>query len=154
MVWGPRAHSRGRRFHLSLVTHSWSCVGPAGREARPLGQVSLPGEVLHGRAHTVSPLWGRRVEQEGRKGTRVMPCSPGSFQGSGPLGRCLCLEIHTPPQPPHQQPRPAWVPRFRWSIWEPMKRQEGGGSEPAGREGLNHVLRVLLWAVTHLQTGL
>lgn len=60
MVWGPRARSRGRRFHLSLVTHSWSCVGPAGREARPLGQVSLPGEFLHGRAHAVSPLWGRK----------------------------------------------------------------------------------------------
>ena len=91
----------------------------------------------------------RRREEKSNKRARRQTRDLGKGEGGGEGG-----DGHTPPQPPHQQPRPAWVPRFRWSIWEPMKRQEGGGSEPAGREGLNHVLRVLLWAVTHLQTGL
>lgn len=36
-----------------------------------------------------SPLGTQRVEQERRSSTREMPCSPGLFQGSGPLGRRL-----------------------------------------------------------------
>lgn len=41
----PEPRRRGKRLHLSLVTHSWSRVGPAGTKARPLGQVSLPGDI-------------------------------------------------------------------------------------------------------------
>lgn len=45
-------------------------------------------------AHSQSPL-GTQSGAGREERHRAMPCSPGSFQGSGPLGRCLCLEIHT-----------------------------------------------------------
>lgn len=116
----PGPSSRGRRFHLSLVTHSWSCVGPAGREARPLGQVPLPGEVLHSRAHAVPS--GDPKSGAGKSDALFPRLIPG-LRSSGQTS--LFGDNPPPPTAAAKAAMSGWVQVVH--LGADLKRQEGRG---------------------------
>lgn len=74
----PEPGSRGRRLLFSVVTHSWSCVGPSVRKTKALRAGVPPWRGLSVRDTLQSPL-GNLNPEEGHVGVHswAVPCSSG-----------------------------------------------------------------------------